>query len=167
MAAVCFTACCIRIGNFFNSEIIGKPSNLPWAVIFQQVDSVPRHPAMLYESLVYLTLFVVLQLRYLRYGKNINAYMQMGIAFTGIFTGRFFLELVKENQVSFENGMLLNMGQLLSIPFILIGISMMTGHYEKWLNKLSHAYHAAENGNRPKATSPAKPKKGAKKTGRR
>ena len=136
MAAVCFTGACIRIGNFFNSEIIGKPSDLPWAVIFKHVDNVPRHPAMLYEAAAYLVLFLILHFRYMRYGKNLNSYMQLGIAFCGIFSARFLLEFVKENQASFENGMILNMGQLLSIPFILAGIALMTGHFEKWMTKI-------------------------------
>ena len=167
MAAICFTGTCIRIGNFFNSEIIGKPSELPWAVIFKHVDNVPRHPAMLYEASAYFILFLILQWRYMRYGRNINPYMQMGITFASIFTARFCLEFVKENQASFENGMLLNMGQLLSIPFVLVGLAMMSGLFERWVHRFSLAIHGAGGGGRLARENGAKVKKGHKKARRK
>jgi phosphatidylglycerol:prolipoprotein diacylglycerol transferase len=118
-------AALIRIGNFFNSEILGEPTNLPWAVIFIRVDPIPRHPAMLYESLVYLLVFAILYVAYWRTDIIRIPGRVLGAAFVVCFTARFLIEFVKEEQVSFEQGMLLNMGQLLSIPFILTGLILL------------------------------------------
>ncbi len=129
-----FTACCIRIGNFFNSEILGKPSDLPWAIIFAaNGDNTPRHPAMLYESLAYLVLFGVLMWMYWKTDAGKVRGRLIGTMLAWIYTARFFIEFVKENQVPFENGMVLNMGQLLSIPFVIIGILLATGQLVRWL----------------------------------
>ncbi len=114
-------AAMIRIGNFFNSEILGTPTNLPWAVVFARVDLIPRHPAMLYEALAY---FLVFCARYAAYWKTPIARYSgslLGISLATCFLARFLIEFVKENQVPFENQMVLNMGQLLSIPFIIAG----------------------------------------------
>jgi phosphatidylglycerol---prolipoprotein diacylglyceryl transferase len=118
-------AALIRVGNFFNSEILGTPSNLPWAVVFARVDNIPRHPAMLYEAAVYFVVFCVL---YVAYWKT--AIMQFpgrffGTTLTTCFLARFLIEFVKENQAPFENRMPLNMGQLMSIPFILVGVYLI------------------------------------------
>jgi prolipoprotein diacylglyceryl transferase len=121
----------IRLGNFFNSEIIGTPSNLPWAVVFQRVDDVPRHPAMLYEALAYWTLCLVLTLWYRKKGPTIAPGRMIGLLFVWIFTARFILEFLKENQAPFEEGLMLNMGQMLSIPMILLGIYFMRGGWLK------------------------------------
>jgi prolipoprotein diacylglyceryl transferase len=115
----------IRIGNLFNSEILGKPTNLPWAIIFLQIDNIPRHPAMLYEAIVYLLLFLALYIAYWKSEIIKTPGRILGLAFVIAFTARFLIEFVKEEQVSFEQGMLLNMGQLLSIPFILIGLVLL------------------------------------------
>lgn len=124
----------IRLGNFFNSEIIGTPSDLPWAIVFQRVDNIPRHPAMLYESFSYFLLFAITMFRYFKMdGKNMRPGSQIGFVLTGIFTARILLETVKENQVGFENGMILNMGQILSIPFVIAGILLMTGVYRRFM----------------------------------
>lgn len=124
----------IRIGNFFNSEILGHPSDVPWAIVFKRIDNVPRHPAMLYEAGCYLLLFVIVCTRYFKFdGKNMRPGTQIGIVLTGIFTARIFLETVKENQVAFEDGMILNMGQILSIPFVIIGLLLWTGLYQKFM----------------------------------
>lgn len=116
----------IRIGNFFNSEILGKAAdpNLPWAVIFEQEDKIPRHPAQLYEAIGYILLFFVL---WVMYQKNSNPKpgLLFGIFLVVLFTIRFFVEFVKENQEAFENDMFINMGQLLSIPFILVGLYLI------------------------------------------
>lgn len=131
--AVAFTGACIRIGNFFNSEILGKPSDLPWAIIFaDNKDNIARHPAMLYESLSYLILFGVLLLIYKKTaGKNPG--QMIGLLLVWIFTSRFFIEFVKENQVSFENDLPINMGQILSIPFIILGLVTLTGKIRLWM----------------------------------
>lgn len=114
----------IRVGNFFNSEIIGLPSDLPWAVVFEQIDQVARHPAQLYEGICYFIFFVVLWSRY-KAGVFVKPGFNVGLLFVLIFSARFILEFFKENQEEFEQSMQFNMGQLLSIPFILVGLFLM------------------------------------------
>lgn len=115
-------ACFIRIGNFMNSEIIGKPTEADWGVVFMQEDMIPRHPAQLYEAMAYLLIFVSGLLIYRKKGVHLHKGFYFGFCLTTIFTFRFFVEFWKERQVDFENNMTLDMGQLLSIPFILIGL---------------------------------------------
>lgn len=115
----------IRIGNFFNSEILGKPADVPWAVIFKKVDSVPRHPAMLYEALSYLIIFSVMIMVYRKNPKNMRPGWLVGVLLCGIFGARFMIEFFKENQAPFEAGMPLNMGQLLSLLFITPGLFLL------------------------------------------
>ena len=114
-------ASAIRMGNLMNSEIIGKPTDVPWAFIFEQVDQLPRHPGQLYEALAYLTFFVIGWIIYRRHPQRVGTGYFFGLCIFLIFTFRFFIEYTKEVQVSFENGMIFNMGQLLSVPFILVG----------------------------------------------
>lgn len=128
-----FGSGCIRMGNFFNSEILGKPSDLPWAIIFKKYDMVPRHPAMLYEAMSYFVIFGFMVVRYFKSGKEVRPGSQIGLMFMTIFGARFFLEFVKENQVPFESGMTFNMGQLLSIPFVIIGFLLYSGIYMKFM----------------------------------
>ena len=116
------TASCIRFGNLMNSEIIGKPTDVPWAFVFTSEDMIPRHPAQLYEALAYLLLFFIMMYLYKKYYVKLHRGFYFGLCLTYIFTFRFFIEFLKENQVAFETGMTLNMGQWLSIPFIIIGI---------------------------------------------
>ena len=118
-----FTAMMIRLGNLMNSEIIGRPTNVPWAFIFDRVDSVPRHPAQLYEALFYLIVFVigVILYRQTRLHKSLGHGFFFGYCIVTIFTFRFFIEFVKEVQVDFEHSMALDMGQWLSIPLVLLG----------------------------------------------
>jgi prolipoprotein diacylglyceryl transferase len=131
--AIAFTAACIRVGNFFNSEILGKPSDVPWAIIFKRAgESVPRHPAMLYESLSYLMLTGVLYWLYQKTEAKKRGQM-LGLMLFWIFTSRFFIEFYKENQVPFENELPLNMGQILSIPFIILGLLAFSGKLLEWL----------------------------------
>jgi prolipoprotein diacylglyceryl transferase len=115
----------IRMGNLFNSEIIGKPTNANWGFIFESVDNIPRHPAQLYESIAYLMIFVFLLTLYFRTEGKTKPGLIFGLFLTLVFLFRFFIEFLKENQSYFENGMALNMGQLLSIPFILLGIFLL------------------------------------------
>lgn len=118
-------AALIRVGNFFNSEILGIPSNLPWAVVFARVDNIPRHPAMLYEAAAYFLVFCAL---YVAYWKTTIIQFPGRVCGTTIatcFLARFMIEFVKENQVPFESRLPLNMGQLLSIPFILLGVYLI------------------------------------------
>jgi phosphatidylglycerol---prolipoprotein diacylglyceryl transferase len=120
--------CFIRIGNLFNSEILGAPSNAPWAFIFVQrpdIDPVPRHPAQLYEAGAYLLIFILLYLLYRKLGAQTKHGLLIGLFFILVFSARFIIEFFKEIQVPFEEGLTLNMGQLLSIPFVLTGIAMV------------------------------------------
>ncbi|HWP58878.1 MAG TPA: prolipoprotein diacylglyceryl transferase [Candidatus Acidoferrales bacterium] len=111
----------IRVGNFFNSEILGTPSNLPWAVVFARVDNIPRHPAMLYEAAAYFVIFCALYAAYWKTSLTEHPGRLFGASLVASFSARFLIELVKENQAPFEAALWLNMGQLLSIPFVLAG----------------------------------------------
>lgn len=145
------TACCIRLANLMNSEIIGKPTDVPWAFVFERVDMLPRHPAQLYEAIAYFIFFLGMIYLYKQgrikqsekpqtdFSKAAAGKATAGIAATSrhhrgfffglclteIFVFRFFIEFLKENQVNFEDGMTLNMGQWLSVPFIVIGVYFM------------------------------------------
>lgn len=111
----------IRLGNFFNSEMVGHPSNLPWAIVFEQHDAIPRHPGQLYEALAYVLIFFILVLIY-QNKKNVRKGFLLGLFMVLLFGARFVLEYFKIDQVDFEAGMLLNMGQILSLPFIALGL---------------------------------------------
>lgn len=115
----------IRLGNLMNSEIIGIPSNLPWAFVFTRVDQIPRHPSQLYEAIFYLivsmALYIIWKSR--KFYKN-NGFL-FGLGMVLIFAQRFLIEFLKENQVPFEETLTLNMGQTLSIPLVLVGIFLM------------------------------------------
>ncbi len=116
----------IRSGNLFNSEIIGKPTDLPWAFKFSKyVDSVPRHPTQLYEAFGYLIIFVILYKIYSIKKEKLQPGFLFGWFMITIFGFRFFVEQFKEHQEAFEAGMTLNMGQILSIPFVLFGVYMV------------------------------------------
>ena len=121
------TACCIRLANLMNSEIIGKPTDMPWAFVFEQVDMLPRHPAQLYEAIAYFIFFLGMIYLYKKsdHGQKLHRGFFFGLCLTEIFVFRFFVEFLKENQVDFENTMTLNMGQWLSVPFVIIGIYFM------------------------------------------
>jgi len=121
----------IRMGNFMNSEIIGSPSSVPWAIIFERVDYIPRHPAQLYEAFSYLIIFGFMYFYYRKKKANSPKGLLFGIFLISIFSVRFILEFLKESQVGFEKNMLLNMGQILSIPFIIAGIALVA---RSWLN---------------------------------
>ena len=118
-------ACFIRIGNFMNSEIIGKPTNADWGVVFVAEDMIPRHPAQLYEALAYLIIFILGLIIYRKKGMSLHKGFYFGFCLTTIFLFRFFVEFLKERQVDFESNMFLDMGQLLSIPFIILGLFCM------------------------------------------
>jgi phosphatidylglycerol:prolipoprotein diacylglycerol transferase len=120
----------IRTGNFMNSEIIGKPSGLPWAVVFMHVDNIPRHPAQLYEAICYLGIFIYLFFRYKKYKSLLPEGQLFGLFLILIFTARFLLEFLKKEQVSFEAHLTLNMGQFLSIPFVIVGIYFVYRSYK-------------------------------------
>lgn len=119
------TACFIRLGNLMNSEIIGKVTDVPWAFIFERVDKMPRHPGQLYEAIAYFVFFFVGIWLYRKRPQRVGTGFFFGLCLTLIFTFRFFIEYTKDIQVDFESGMPLNMGQILSLPFIAIGIYCM------------------------------------------
>ncbi|MBO7415093.1 MAG: prolipoprotein diacylglyceryl transferase [Bacteroidaceae bacterium] len=120
------TAACIRIGNLMNSEIVGKPTGTDWGFIFvQNGEDFARHPAQLYEAIAYLIIFAVIILIYRNHKKKVGSGFYFGFCIAAIFMFRFFIEFCKEVQVDFEKGMSLDMGQLLSIPFIIAGIWLM------------------------------------------
>ncbi len=119
------TACFIRLGNLMNSEIIGKVTDVPWAFVFERVDMLPRHPGQLYEAMAYFCFFFVGMYFYKKRKIETGRGFYFGLCLTLIFTFRFLIEYTKDIQVSFESGMLFNMGQILSVPFIIIGIWCM------------------------------------------
>lgn len=124
----------IRTGNLFNSEIFGRETNLPWAFVFASVDGVPRHPTQIYEALAYLIIFFVL---YSFYNKTDGKFKEgkiFGWFLITVFGFRFFIEFLKENQSLFENQLPLNMGQILSIPFVIMGIWILNRREKKQLN---------------------------------
>ena len=128
------TACFIRLGNLMNSEIIGKVTDVPWAFIFTKVDQYPRHPGQLYEAIAYALFFFVGWFLYKKAKTRVGTGLFFGLCLTLIFTFRFFVEFTKDIQVDFEAGMPLDMGQLLSIPFIILGVACMKGG--KWMGRL-------------------------------
>lgn len=119
------TAGLIRLGNLMNSEIIGKITDVPWAFIFQRVDTMPRHPGQLYEAIAYALLLIIGWAAYRRWPQRVGTGFFFGLCLTYIFTARFLIEYTKDIQEAFEAGMPLNMGQLLSIPFVIIGVTCM------------------------------------------
>lgn len=125
VVVVPLAAALIRFGNLMNSEIIGKPTDVPWAFIFETVDKLPRHPAQLYESVFCAILFFVMYYLWKNKRHQFGSGFMFGLLCVLLFTERFIDEFFKENQEAFENAMTLNMGQLLSIPFVLIGLFMM------------------------------------------
>lgn len=128
------TATFIRLGNLMNSEIIGKVTDVSWAFIFERVDQYPRHPGQLYEAISYACFFLIIYYLYRRHREKVGTGFFFGLCLTLIFIARFLIEYTKDIQVDFESGMLLDMGQILSIPFIIIGIATMVG--SKWMKKL-------------------------------
>ena len=129
------TACFIRLGNLMNSEIIGRITDVPWAFIFERVDSMPRHPGQLYEAITYALLFFIGWRIYRKHSERVGTGYFFGLCLAYIFTARFFIEYTKEVQEAFEQALPLNMGQLLSIPFVIIGIACMKGG--KWMKRLA------------------------------
>lgn len=118
-------ACFIRLGNLMNSEIIGKVTDVPWAFVFERVDMLPRHPGQLYEAIAYFCFLFVGLYFYKKRKVEAGRGFYFGLCLALIFTFRFFIEYTKDIQVSFESGMLFNMGQILSVPFILLGVWCM------------------------------------------
>lgn len=129
----------IRLGNFMNSEIIGMPTTKPWGVIFERVDNLPRHPAQLYEAICYFIIFAIMMILYKKMRDKLKSGFFFGLVLVLIFTARFIIEFFKEVQVGFEDGMTFNMGQLLSVPYIVVGIAFVV--FGLWKTKMLSAQH--------------------------
>ncbi|RMG25702.1 MAG: prolipoprotein diacylglyceryl transferase [Bacteroidetes bacterium] len=125
VVSIALAAVFIRTGNLMNSEIFGLPTSLPWGFVFVRVDGVAgpaRHPTQIYEALAYLLTFVTLVWLFFKTDARKRPGLLLGVFLFMVFSARFAIEFLKENQAEFESGMVLNMGQLLSIPLILAGI---------------------------------------------
>ena len=131
--AVAPVAALIRVGNLFNHEIYGHVTSMPWGFRFienvgawsrgaEPVYTEPCHPTQIYEALCYLAVFAVNAYLYYKTDARNRRGLLLGVFFTGVFGSRFLIEYVKNEQVPFEKGMILDMGQILSIPFIVGGI---------------------------------------------
>ena len=120
VAGIALAAACVRFGNLMNSEILGKPTTAAWAVVFQRVDSVPRHPVQLYEGIAYLVLCAALIAAGRRWALPQGCLS--GLFLIGMFLPRWFLEFTKEGTIV-AGGM--NTGQVLSIPLVIIGAAML------------------------------------------
>jgi prolipoprotein diacylglyceryl transferase len=157
----------IRLGNLMNHEILGKPSNVPWAFRFNTFtmggpdnktmimtpEAFTRHPAQLYEALSCLILCGLLFYIWNRFKEKMPHGLLLGIFLIWVFTLRFFYEFLKENQEEFENSMTLNMGQILSIPAVLLGIGIL--YYAFTKGKKDAEYYSTHTFDTPK---PAKSK---------
>jgi len=126
----------IRLGNVFNSEIIGIPTDVPWAFIFARIDMLPRHPVQLYESIVYFLIFAFLMLAYWKWDWWKQRGLLLGSLLTSVFSARFVLEFLKTRQADYGHELPISVGQWLSVPAVLIGIflifqSIQQGQAEK------------------------------------
>ncbi|GAB4131268.1 MAG: prolipoprotein diacylglyceryl transferase [Ignavibacteriales bacterium] len=115
----------IRLGNLFNSEIIGRPTNSSWGFVFTAIDNVPRHPTQIYEALAYLAVFIILYRLYKTKIMELKQGYIFGLFLILVFGFRFLVEFLKEDQTYFEAYLPLNMGQILSIPLIALGIYLI------------------------------------------
>ena len=154
--AVAFAGAFIRFGNLFNSEIYGDVTNLPWGFVFElRGETEPKHPTQLYEGFTYLLLgFALIGL----YWKKLDQMLRgqfIGIFLIVCFGSRFLIEFIKEPQVEFEQTMVLNMGQLLSIPFILLGVFFLVWAWKKRMP--AQAVHPEQQKPKKEATHYAKP----------
>ncbi len=120
-----FIATFIRIGNFFNSEIVGDRTNTNWGVIFDRIDSFPRHPVVLYESLSYFLIFILLYGLYKTISYKKFTKIAFGLVLVLGFGSRLFIEQFKSIQSEFASALPLSMGQMLSIPFLLVGLFLL------------------------------------------
>lgn len=116
----------IRTGNLMNSEIYGNATSLPWGFVFaRNGEEVAKHPTQIYEALTYFSIFLILLVYYLKKDRKPKSGMIFGWFLILVFGARFFLEFLKENQEAFEENMMFNMGQLLSLPFVILGIFIL------------------------------------------
>lgn len=115
----------IRVGNLFNSEIIGKPTHVPWAFVFVRDDMLPRHPVQLYESAAYAAIFVLLLSVYRRLRASTPSGLLFGLFLVSVFGFRFFIEFLKRRQADYGHHLPLSVGQWLSIPFVIAGVILL------------------------------------------
>ena len=153
--AVAFAATFIRLGNLFNSEIYGDVTSLPWGFVFERRGEVePKHPTQLYEALSYFLLGIFLLWLYVKKLDKVYRGTFIGIFFIVCFGMRFIIEFIKEPQVEFEETMLLDMGQILSIPFIILGIGFLVYAWKK--KQPARAVRQVSQPPKPKMTHYAK-----------
>ena len=153
--AVAFAATFIRLGNLFNSEIYGDVTSLPWGFVFERRGEVePKHPTQLYEALSYFLLGIFLLWLYVKKLDKVYRGTFIGIFFIVCFGMRFIIEFIKEPQVEFEETMLLDMGQILSIPFIILGIGFLVYAWKK--KQPARAVRQVPQSPKPKMTHYAK-----------
>jgi prolipoprotein diacylglyceryl transferase len=122
---VCITGGFIRLGNLLNSEIPGKPTDVPWAFIFERMDNIPRHPAQVYEAIYCFLLFAILFCIWKTKRDTVKNGFIFGVFLVVLWSLRFIDEFFKEVQEPFEEGMILNMGQILSIPLVITGLIIL------------------------------------------
>jgi prolipoprotein diacylglyceryl transferase len=115
----------VRMGNLMNSEILGIPTDVPWAMVFVRVDAIPRHPAQAYEAISYLLIFFLIFFLYRWKGPKLPSGFLSGAFLATVFGARFFIEFVKERHAAFEVGLPLSMGQILSIPIVALGLGLI------------------------------------------
>ena len=116
------TAAFVRIGNFFNSEILGLPTDKPWAIIFSRIDNLPRHPVQLYEAAAYFVILGILLWLYRRSTFSFATKILPGVFLLLLFGASFFLEYTKTEQADYSTALPFTVGQMLSMPFVLLGI---------------------------------------------
>ncbi len=121
----------IRVGNLFNSEILGVETTLPWSFVFLRIDETARHPAQLYEAIAYFITFLITYTIYRKKWKELDNGFIFGLFLIMVFGARFLIEFVKENQSGFEASLPINMGQILSIPLVIAGIYLVAAHAKK------------------------------------
>lgn len=133
------TACCIRLGNLMNSEIIGKATGTDWGFVFVQLgENFPRHPSQLYEAIAYFIIFIAISLIYRKNRKLVGTGFYIGFCLTTIFLFRFFVEFTKEVQEAWEEALPIDMGQILSIPFVAVGIWLMVHGFKNRFREIKH-----------------------------
>ncbi|GIU17310.1 prolipoprotein diacylglyceryl transferase [Shewanella sp. MBTL60-007] len=119
----------VRMANFVNSEILGLPSTVPWAIVFERVDMLPRHPAQLYEAIAYLLIFVLLWAIYKLTDMKLKHGAIFGLFLVLVFSSRFLIEMVKVKQAVYADTWTFSAGQLLSIPFLIVGVALLAMPY--------------------------------------
>ncbi len=132
VVVVALAGALIRLGNLMNSEIYGIETALPWGFVFvKNLEVVPKHPTQIYEALTYFLVFALLLTIYIRSDSKFRSGILFSWFLILVFGMRFLIEFIKEDQVGFEAGMQLNMGQWLSIPFVLLGIALLIWYRPK------------------------------------